>query len=98
VIAHLRKFKKRLQERFHLEEMILFGSRARGDWLYSSDIDLILVSEDFRPIGFLDRICEIAEEWDCDLLPENMLHSRGVQAQKKGDRNYERCRKYGIDI
>jgi predicted nucleotidyltransferase len=36
--------------------MILFGSRARDDWLYTSDVDLILVSENFQSMNFLQRM------------------------------------------
>jgi predicted nucleotidyltransferase len=44
VKEHLRKFKGLVEKRFRLEKMILFESRARDDWLYMSDVDIILVS------------------------------------------------------
>jgi len=36
-------------------EVYLFGSLARGDWLYESDIDLIVVSGKFKDIPWFDR-------------------------------------------
>ena len=56
VKEHLRKFKRLVEKRFRLEKMILFGSRARDDWLYTSDVDLILVSENFQSMNFLQRM------------------------------------------
>ena len=37
-------------------EVYLFGSHARGDYLKSSDIDLLVVSEDWEGIPFLKRL------------------------------------------
>lgn len=37
-------------------QVILFGSRARGDWLESSDYDFIIISPKFEGVDFLDRI------------------------------------------
>ena len=31
----IKKFKNDINRRFHVQEMILFGSRARDDWIYS---------------------------------------------------------------
>ncbi len=79
--------------------MLLFGSRARDDWLYSSDIDLILVSEDFRPIGFLDRIREVSEEWDCDLLLEPICYTPEEFDRKKREIGIvSNALRYGIKV
>jgi predicted nucleotidyltransferase len=36
-----------LSKRIHVERVILFGSRARGDASDASDVDLLIVSSDF---------------------------------------------------
>ncbi|MEZ0320127.1 MAG: nucleotidyltransferase domain-containing protein [Pyrobaculum sp.] len=46
---------------FRVEAAYLFGSYARGDWLYSSDIDLVVVSKDFEKLRWLDRLGLIAK-------------------------------------
>jgi predicted nucleotidyltransferase len=43
--------------------MILFGSRARGDWLLTSDADVMIVSADFAGRRFVDRSAEILRHW-----------------------------------
>ena len=69
-MEELLKFKERLSREFRIQRMILFGSRARGDHLRTSDIDLIVISEDFRGMHFLERIRRIARLWDGDLRLE----------------------------
>jgi predicted nucleotidyltransferase len=43
--------------------MILFGSRARGDWLLTSDADLMIVSPDFQGHRCVDRSAEVLRHW-----------------------------------
>lgn len=43
--------------------MILFGSRARGDWLLTSDADLMIVSPVFGGRRFADRSAEVLRDW-----------------------------------
>ena len=62
ILKKVRKFVQGLP--FDIQQAFVFGSRARDDWLYTSDIDLIIVSRDFAEIPFLDRISKVAKEWD----------------------------------
>lgn len=39
-----------------IDRLILFGSHASGQWHRSSDIDLVVVSQDFHGRGFWERI------------------------------------------
>jgi len=52
-------FANRLKKNFDVERLILFGSRARDDWLHSSDYDFIIVSKDFEGMHFLDRPVQV---------------------------------------
>jgi predicted nucleotidyltransferase len=62
----IEKFVERVKERFRPRAIILFGSRARGDELKGSDYDLIVVSEEFRGVPFLERLSMLYELWDLD--------------------------------
>lgn len=61
VAAFVRDQLPRLRERFAPLRVILFGSRARGDALSTSDLDLILVSPRFAPVPFLKRPVQVLE-------------------------------------
>ncbi len=55
----LRNVVKYLVETFRVKAVILFGSRARGDWIPWSDYDLLIIS-DFKE-KYLDRIKKVLE-------------------------------------
>lgn len=53
-----------------LEKIIVFGSRVRDNYREKSDVDLLLVSPDFRGVAWNRRPGPFYEEWDYDELPE----------------------------
>lgn len=57
-------FLSKVKERFKPESTILFGSRARGDYLEESDYDIMIVAKSFRGIHFLERMELVYELWD----------------------------------
>lgn len=72
IIKLLQKFKKKLEKRIRVKSLILFGSRAKGQEKENSDIDLIIVSEDFagqksykRPVNFY---VDWDSEYDTDII------------------------------
>lgn len=50
---------ERLRKEFNVKAVILFGSRARGDWKPWSDFDILVIA-DFSE-GYLDRIKRLLE-------------------------------------
>ncbi len=52
-IEHLKEVLK--NSKFNIKAAFLFGSRAKGDFLEDSDWDLMIISDDFKGISFLDR-------------------------------------------
>lgn len=40
------KFKKLLEKKLHVDQIILFGSRARGDAAPDSDMDILVILDD----------------------------------------------------
>jgi uncharacterized protein len=62
-----------LQRQYAPEQIILFGSRARGDHWKPSDYDFIVVSDRFAGINWHDRMVQILKLWnrpeDIDVLP-----------------------------
>lgn len=59
----LKSYIRKINKKFKLEQAILFGSRARGDYFLDSDIDLILVSGDFEGVDFRQRMVEALRYW-----------------------------------
>lgn len=62
--AFARETLPRLREMFAPLRVVVFGSRARGDALSTSDLDVILVSPRFAPMSFLERPVRVLEALD----------------------------------
>ncbi|NPA97202.1 MAG: nucleotidyltransferase [Crenarchaeota archaeon] len=70
VSEEIKRIASAIRKRLPDAKILLFGSRARGDYLRSSDIDLIIVSSRFRGIHFTDRASLILKIlWESDTLP-----------------------------
>lgn len=58
-----RRFSQKLRKKYKVQKLILFGSRARGDNLKTSDFDFIIVSDDFKGKPFIFRPSELYDLW-----------------------------------
>jgi len=63
-LNELKKFLKNLRKDFSVKEIILFGSRARGNEKKDSDIDIIIVSNNFRNMTFFERGAAMYNYWN----------------------------------
>ncbi len=50
-----------------VDEAVLFGSRARGDHLLTSDVDLIAISARFAGTRPHRRLADLHDHWDPEL-------------------------------
>jgi len=57
----VRKYLKSLP--LKVDRAILFGSTARGDRLKDSDVDLIVISDDFREMDLPHRFFVLQKNW-----------------------------------
>jgi len=75
----LRKLKERLQERLKLHQIILFGSRARGDADPESDMDVLVVLDE--PVSRQSRQVVSDSAWetgfDAGIVVVPVVVSRG---------------------
>ncbi|MEN4017549.1 MAG: nucleotidyltransferase domain-containing protein [Methanobacterium sp.] len=65
-IEDIKNFLYLVKKEFNPELVLLFGSRARNEYLKESDYDFIIVSKKFEGIHFLERIQQLLEFWDLD--------------------------------
>ncbi len=64
-----------------VEQAILFGSTATGERLADSDIDLIVISKDFKDMPLPQRFLILQKNWSeqIDLKPSDS-HSKNTTA------------------
>lgn len=78
---------------------ILFGSRARGDYLTTSDVDLIVISEGFQGVSFPRRMVFLHENWSLPFFLEGLPYTEEEFAAIKGTSSVIRdAMTYGIEI
>ena len=58
------KHLKFLNKSFNPKKVIIFGSRARGEHLEDSDIDVLVISDKFEGVDFRERIIKAYGWWD----------------------------------
>ena len=77
------KYLSRLLELYKPSNVIVFGSRARGDFLKESDLDLIVVSDKFSSIRFIDRAYRVLMDIDIDMGVDILCYTPKEFEEKK---------------
>ncbi|MCR4442437.1 MAG: nucleotidyltransferase domain-containing protein [Peptococcaceae bacterium] len=67
----IQAIKKELQKRENVTRAVVFGSRARGDYRYNSDIDLAVYCEGELPPGLWLDLDEAAGIYKIDVIDMN---------------------------
>jgi len=62
---------KELQKRENVIRAVIFGSRARGDYKYNSDIDIAVYCEGRMPSGLWSDLDEAAGIYKIDVIDMN---------------------------
>jgi predicted nucleotidyltransferase len=70
------KFMRRLSKDFRIVAIIWFGSRAEGIYKKWSDIDLIIVSDDFENMNFFERVSKMYDYWELDLPVDFLCYTK----------------------
>lgn len=89
----------RLLERIRPRRVIVFGSRARGEALKDSDLDLLIVADDFRGTPWLERPVRVMEECDIHLPVELLCYTPDEYERKRQELGIVRtASEEGIDL
>ncbi len=82
-----------------VERVLLFGSYARGDPAESSDIDLIIISDDWANTSLNERLSILYRIWDKPLdatfIP---LTSEELESKRKTSIVIKDALKYALEI
>ncbi len=92
----LRAYLDSVKASINVDKIILFGSRARGDALKESDIDLMVVSKDFEGVPFVRRLELLALMWRFPKGLEALGYTpREYEELSQGITIVSEARKYG---
>ena len=87
-ISQLSTYKRKISKRFTIHQMYLYGSRARGDHLKTSDVDVLIISSTFLGIPFTERMYLVTKEWKNKLELEAFCYTPEEFNQKKNESTY----------
>ena len=62
MIRRALKFVEKASKKLNIKAVYLIGSRARGDFLDESDVDLVIVAYDVKNLNMKDRLLLLADE------------------------------------
>jgi len=77
------RFLPQLVEKFRPRLVLAFGSRARGEALTHSDLDLLIVSDAFRDIRWLDRPVRVIEELGLSMGVDMLCYTEEEYGRKR---------------
>lgn len=75
----------RLKQLYEPALVLAFGSRARGDALEESDLDLIVVSTRFQGIPFLERATRVLNDLDVPFAVDVLCYTPDELAAKRDE-------------
>ena len=81
------KFKRKLLKRVKNLKIILFGSRATGNFSEDSDFDLIIVSKAFENKNIIKRCALMYEDWDYNFAVDFICYTPDEFNKKKNQIN-----------
>jgi len=97
VIERIKEYCRLVSKEFRLKKVILYGSRSRGDYFPHSDIDLILISNDF-PKDWFKRQSRLHYLKLKQIEPIGYTMAEFKKMLKEGNRFIETVLKEGKEI
>lgn len=77
------RYLPKLKRRYRPSVVLAFGSRARGEALAESDLDLLVVSDRFRGVPFLERVSALLTELDIPFAVDVLCYTPEEFARKR---------------
>jgi predicted nucleotidyltransferase len=78
------KLLNKLKKELKVEEAYIFGSRVYGNPLRESDIDILIVSDEFKNKGFIENMIRVSMLLDGNLDVEIFPYTREDLIKYKG--------------
>ena len=81
-----KRFANRLKKHMKIDQLILFGSRARRDNFVTSDFDFVIVSDVFSAIPFVKRASRLYQYWQERADLEALCYTKEEWSRMKNKR------------
>ena len=99
LIELLKRYKEQINKKIKVERLILFGSRAYGRAKKNSDVDIVIISNDFEGEKSFKRPVPLYRDWDCDYVIDIIcLTPKEAEKKKKQIGTVREAITEGIEI
>lgn len=99
LIRGVERFAKRLSKELKVAKVTVFGSRISGTYDEYSDVDLIIVSPEFRGKKFRERALGFYKYWDLDYPVDFLCFTpEEYEEKKKGITIVREAIKEGVEV
>lgn len=85
LVKALKKFKETLCQKYDIKEMVLFGSQVSGTANEDSDVDLIVVGNEFKDKSPLKRPFDLYLEWTMDYPVDFLCYTPEEFEEKRNE-------------
>ena len=65
-LSEVESFLRKIGKKYGIKKVVVFGSSVKGEFREDSDIDLIVISDEFEGVSPLKRPVKLYLEWDLD--------------------------------
>lgn len=99
LLEQLKQFKSRIEKKYNIDRLIVFGSSARGAYDRDSDIDLIIVGDEFKGKSVLKRAVPLYLEWDLGCPVDILCYTpEEFESKKRQVSIVQEALKEGIEV
>ncbi|WP_422448840.1 nucleotidyltransferase domain-containing protein [Thermoanaerobacterium sp. DL9XJH110] len=99
IIIMINDYIKKLSNYIKIDRVILFGSYARDEALSSSDVDFLVVSQDFSGMSFIKRLEFLQRLWSYDIGADILGYTpEEIEEMSKKISFVSEILKTGIDV
>lgn len=85
LLKALKEFKEMICRKYDIREMILFGSQVSGEADENSDVDLIVVGDEFKDKSPLKRPVALYLEWTMDYPVDFLCYTSEEFEEKRNE-------------
>jgi len=99
IVRKLREFRKDISKEIKVDKLLFFGSRATGKYTSDSDVDLLIVSDNFKREKSFQRAVRLYDYWNLDYPVDFLcLTPKEFARKKKQVGTVQQAVKEGIGI
>lgn len=76
IVEKIKGFKRKIEKKFYVDRIIIFGSAAKSEMKRDSDVDLLIISKKFGIKDFFEVIPKLYGEWNLGYPVDFIIYNK----------------------